>query len=97
MRRKTGKRLLTLYKRRGILFPGVRDAHYFHGGTWYQQPSGLPCVYFDDDGYVVFETEDQFIACPSLNIGINMNLIPSRSGPSSVHGYRRIEPPPRAL
>jgi hypothetical protein len=89
-RRKTGWRVLALLRRRGVLFPGrvgLRDAHYFHGGTWFQQPSNFPCIYLDSDGYVIFPDENRFCSCPGLSIGVNVNV---PRGISSLTDYRRL-------
>ena len=100
MRRKTGRRVLELLRRRGISIPSmnrVRDAHYFYKGTWYQQPAAFPCVYFDASGYVMFESESDFCRCGNLSIGVNVNILPHGAGISLIPGYRALEVCPSAL
>jgi hypothetical protein len=98
-RRKPGMRVLTLYKRRGVSFPGMaelRDAHYFHEGTWYHPPLAFPCAYFDANGVFILETENQLFT-GHFEVGININVLPYGSGISSLPGYRKLDPPPSAL
>lgn len=98
-RRKTGKRILTLYRRRGVSFPGLsnlRDAHYYPKGNRYQPPSAFPCVYFDDNGYIIVDSKALYTS-GNFKVGINVNVLPYGSGISSLPGYRALDPPPKSL
>lgn len=61
--RETGKRLA---KRWGLT---VHQALYRETGDWYHRLNRFPGALLDAGGYVVFETEDAFEACPHLRIG----------------------------
>ena len=96
-RRKTGWRVLTLLRRRGVALPGiegVREAHYFHAGTWFHSPETFPCIYLDDNGYVIFTSEDEFCRSRGLSLGVNLNV---PHGISSLPGYRELDPRPALL
>jgi len=95
---KTGKQILTLYRKMGIKFPGItefRDAHYFHRGTWYHYPSDLPCIFFDANGYVIMETAAQL--AENFDTGVNVHPLPRGSGISTLPGYKKIDPPPSSF
>ena len=75
----------------------LRDSHYFHQGSWYQPPRAFPCAYFDANGYIILETENQLIYSGHFEVGININVLPHGSGISSLPGYQKLDPPPIAL
>jgi hypothetical protein len=46
----------------------VRHALYRKTGNWYHQLNGFPGALLDADGYVIFENEQAFRACPQLQV-----------------------------
>jgi hypothetical protein len=59
----TGK---DLAKRWGL---EVQQALYRKTGDWYRQLTKFPGALIEADGYVIFEREELFKACPQLRIG----------------------------
>jgi 5-methylcytosine-specific restriction protein A len=47
----------------------VQHALYRKTGNWYHQLTKFPGALLDADGYVIFESEESFKACPQLRIG----------------------------
>ena len=76
----------TLNRRWGV---NAEHALYHTGGTWYHQLTRFPGALFDPNGYVLFETEDDFRGCPHLNI---VQDVHAPNGISSIPGYVRVEP-----
>jgi hypothetical protein len=70
---------------------GVGVAHplYIHDGHWYHQLRRFPAALFDRNGYVRFETEEEYRACPYLDIGKQIS-VPKRI--ASIPGYVRVAP-----
>lgn len=64
----TGRNLSALW--------GVKVAHplYHKDGTWYHGLKGFPAALFDPNGYVVFETEEEFRRCPAIRPSPGGNL-----------------------
>jgi hypothetical protein len=58
----TGQRL---NKEWGI---GAKHALYSWDGTWYERLKRFPGALLDAKGYVLFQTEEDFLSCPILNI-----------------------------
>jgi hypothetical protein len=89
MKMKNGKFLTKFYKM------DLRSA-YCHGrGIWYHPLKGFPGAYFDHDGCVLFQTEEEFRNSPhlvfdSVTVNVKGNL-------SAMPGYRRLQPPPGSL
>lgn len=79
-RRNSGKRLNHLW--------GVGAAHaLFHWeGTFYENLRSFPGALFDDNGYVKFNTAEEYEACPYLDIGEKLNI---RGEISQIPGYVR--------
>src|SRR5947208_706800 len=46
----------------------VRHALYRKTGNWYHQLTGFPGALLDADGYVIFESEQEFRECPQLQV-----------------------------
>jgi 5-methylcytosine-specific restriction protein A len=55
-----------LAKRWGLT---VQQALYRKTGDWYHQLKKFPGALLDADGYVIFQSEEAFKACPQLRIG----------------------------
>ena len=85
----TGKRLNKIYKM------GLRKAHYHGIGCWYHVLEQFPAAYFDDEGCLVFETEQDFLSCPYLGIAGTVYVKgPRFTSISSIPGYQKPQPPP---
>ena len=59
-----------LAKRWGL---SVQQPLYRKTGDWYHQLRKFPGALLDADGYVIFENEESFKACPQLRIGKHPN------------------------
>jgi uncharacterized protein DUF3883 len=66
MREETKVTGRSLAKRWGLR---VKHALYRKTGDWYHQLRKFPGALLDADGYVIFESEEAFKACPQLQIG----------------------------
>jgi len=64
----------------------VKQARYHQDGTFYENPRDFPCALCDPNGYVIFNTEQEYCSNPYLNIGKKLNVI---RGIASIPGYRR--------
>ena len=85
----TGMKLNRRYKM------GLRDAHYHGIGCWYHLLEDFPAAYFDDQGCIRFETEQDFSNCDYLGIAGTVYVKgPRFTGISSIPGYERLQPPP---
>lgn len=71
---------------------GVRTLHalYSKDGTWYHHLKAFPGALFDDCGYVVFHTADEYEANPHLSHGKHLHVA---NGIASVPGYVRVAEP----
>lgn len=47
---------------------GARHALYTKKGNWYNHLIRFPGAYFDQNGYVLFETEQDYKNCPEIDI-----------------------------
>ncbi len=77
----TGKYLKELWE------VDVVHALYHQDGTWFENLREFPGALFDLNGYVVFNTEQEYNTCPYLNIGQQLNV---HDGISSIPGYKRM-------
>jgi hypothetical protein len=85
----TGKKLNKLYKM------GLRHARY---GCWYHLLEEFPAAYFDDQGCIRFETEQEFLNCDYLGIAGTVYVKgPRFTSISSIPGYQRLQPPPASF
>jgi len=76
---------------------GAKHALYIHDGHWYHCLKQFPGAFFDDNGYILFSTENEFKTCPSLSIYEKTNQVSIKPpGISAVPGYIRVvsEKPP---
>ena len=60
---------------------------YHHEGTFYENLHDFPGALFDLNGYVIFNTEQEYKTCPYLDIGLKLNV---RQGIYSIPGYKRM-------
>lgn len=65
---------------------GASHALYHKEGSWYMPPLRFPAVLIDPDGYVVFQTEEQFQGCQYLRIGERVHV---PDGIRQIPGYKR--------
>ena len=65
----------------------VRHALYRKTGDWYHQLQRFPGALIDENGYVVFETEEAFRSCPELRIRQDV-AVPD--GISVIPGYTMV-------
>jgi len=68
--------------------PGA--VRYSASGNWYHGLTRFPGVLVDREGYVVFESEAKFRACPQLRIGPKGD-IGVRRGVRAIPGYVPME------
>lgn len=66
----------------------VRQARFHRDGIWYQHLSQFPGAFCDPDGYVVFETADEYRSCQQLSLGQQVNV---PGGVSSLPGYVKVD------
>ncbi|HEX6747078.1 MAG TPA: HNH endonuclease [Longimicrobium sp.] len=67
----------------------VRAAHalFIHDGHWYHKLRKFPGALFDINGYIKFETEEEYLSCSHLQIRKQIS-VPGRI--SSIPGYVRV-------
>jgi len=65
----------------------ARHALYRQDGRWYHQLEQFPGALFDDRGYILFRTRDEYLRCRYLAIGDEVNV---RRGISAIPGYVRV-------
>jgi hypothetical protein len=80
-------------KKRGAYFNdlwcvGAAHALYIHDGYWYHQLERFPGALFDDNGYILFETEDEYRSSPFLSIGKEVSV--RKPGISAIPGYIQV-------
>jgi len=67
---------------------GVRHALYHKDGHWYNNLERFPGALFDPNGYLKFETEQEYKDCSQISVGEETNV---HGGISSIPGYIRVE------
>src|SRR5262245_44278469 len=65
----------------------AKHALYHRRGLWYEQLEEFPGALFDEEGYVLFASEEAFTQCPYLRITKKV-WVPK--GLSSIPSYRRM-------
>jgi len=70
----------------------VNAAHslYIHDGHWYHRLRKFPGALFDRNGYILFQTEKEYLNCAHLSIGKQVSIRPP--GISAIPGYVRVLP-----
>lgn len=66
---------------------GAKHALYREDGKWYHQLKEFPGALFDANGYIIFETEKNYLESPHLQIQQDLHVI---NGISSMPNYVRI-------
>ena len=64
---------------------GAAQARYSDDGHWYATLSRFPAALFDANGYVLFETEQEYRTSPYLHIGKQISV--PQPGISAIPGY----------
>lgn len=94
MKKKTGTTLAEFYK-----IP-VKSASYHNNGNWFWNLERFPGAFFDDNGYVLFQTERDYAECVYLSIGPRNTGVRGKDAGMSIAdipGYQKLEPPPSSL
>jgi hypothetical protein len=66
---------------------GASHALYSRYGTWYHLLERFPGALFDQFGYVLFHSREEFERCPFLSLGEECNV---RKGICKIPGYTRM-------
>lgn len=70
---------------------GAKHALYIHDGHWYHCLKRFPGALFDDNGYILFSTEAQYMGCPDLTIyGTTNQVSVKQPGIKAIPGYIRV-------
>jgi 5-methylcytosine-specific restriction enzyme A len=77
----TGKHLNEIWE------VGAKHALYSGEGTWYHLLQEFPGALFDSNGYVVFETYEEYMSSSHLRIGQELNIL---GGISKIPKYVKI-------
>ena len=65
----------------------AKHALYREDGKWYHQLKDFPGALFDANGYIIFETKDDYLKSPYLQIQEDLHV---PNGISSIPGYVRV-------
>jgi hypothetical protein len=65
----------------------VNDARYRESGDWYHQLKNFPAAFFDANGYIIFNTIDEYQNLEHLQIRQDVHV---PNGISSIPGYVRF-------
>jgi len=65
----------------------AQQGHYRETGNWYHHLRRFPGVFFDKNGYILFETEETYRNCPYLELGKQVGVSPRRLGISAIPEY----------
>ena len=76
---------------------GAVEARYRRNGVWYHPLNAFPGVLFDASGYVLFNSESEYVSCVEVKKGPDPNHIHVRGGISSLPFYVPLDPPPLHL
>ena len=69
---------------------GARHALYRKDGRWYHHLERFPGALFDLNGFVVFETKEEYKACGHLSQGKRLHV--TDNGICGIPGYVRMGP-----
>jgi hypothetical protein len=78
----------------------VKSADYHVDGNWYCNLKEFPGAYFDANGCVIFQTENDYFGCAYLTIGPKNTSVRSKNtgmGIADIPGYQKLNPPPSSL
>ena len=63
---------------------GAQHALYNSAGTWYHPLTAFPGALFDSNGYVMFQSKEDYLNCPSLKFTKDVHTL---NGLSAIPGY----------
>ena len=63
---------------------GAKHALYRKSGDWYHNLKEFPGVLFDENGYILFENEEEYLKCNHLVFGQDVHV---PNGISKIPGY----------
>jgi 5-methylcytosine-specific restriction protein A len=63
----------------------VTQKRYREDGRWYHHLEHFPAAFFDKNGYIIFNTREEYENCPYLSLGKDVNIQPK--GISAIPGY----------
>ena len=66
----------------------AKQSLYSQTGTWYGHPSKFPVALWDQHGYIVFHTKEDYWISPYLRRGKQLGV--PNGGISSIPGYMRV-------
>jgi hypothetical protein len=67
---------------------GAQHALYSRYGTWYHNLERFPGALFDEHGYVLFKTKQDYRNCRQLHITKDLNV---PDGIAKIHGYKKMQ------
>lgn len=67
---------------------GAKHALAYKDGDWYHYLERFPGALFDTNGYVLFDTNKDYINCKDLKFGVRVHV---PGGISSILGYVKKE------
>jgi hypothetical protein len=70
---------------------GASHCLYHVDGNFYERLERFPGALCDPDGYILFESKEDFESCPYLNIKEKVNMKSSFGDISAIPGYIRGE------
>ena len=70
---------------------GASHSLYHKDGHFYERLKRFPGALCDPNGYVLFQTKDEFLNCPDLKIGVKVNVSKQVGDISRMRGYIRKE------
>lgn len=80
-KRITGTRL------NALLNIGAKHARYREDGKWYHHLIDFPGVLFDENGYLVFNSEDDYLNHHKLQHGVDLHVIAGISSTKEYHQF----------
>jgi len=66
---------------------GAQHSLYDKNGKWYHVLNKFPGALFDPDGYILFDTEVQFMSCKYLKINVETNTVHVEGTIKDIPGY----------
>ena len=66
---------------------GANHIYFFHQGNWYHKLKRFPGILVDSEGYVRFETREEYENNPNLQHGLRLHI---RDGINSLNNYIRF-------
>lgn len=75
----------------GIPVSRAPGSAFFHrDGEWFNELTAFPGALLDPEGYIVFESGEEYRTCPDLQIGKGKTNVKRVGGISSIAGYIRV-------